>query len=151
MSYFGILRAGATVVPVDPELSVQEVVNIARRAEATVCLVSEETAQSLSGLTQALAEAGLATQVHSLAQAMEGDPAYPDAIAPLRKTAAADDVASLIFTSGTTGNAEGRDAHPPQLHLAGGEARGVFDLGVRRRAALGAAAAPHLRVLRAAC
>ena len=36
ISYFGILRAGGTAVPVDPSLTEAEVVNIARRAEAKV-------------------------------------------------------------------------------------------------------------------
>src|SRR5688572_14309177 len=33
VSYFGILRAGGTAVPVDPSLTETEIVNIARRAE----------------------------------------------------------------------------------------------------------------------
>lgn len=45
ISYFGILRAGATVVPVDPGLSEAELVNIARRADARACLVSEDAAR----------------------------------------------------------------------------------------------------------
>jgi long-chain acyl-CoA synthetase len=104
MSYFGILRAGATAVPVDPELSEAEVVNLARKAEASACLISEQAARSLPGLFRAFTEAGLTTQLHSLAQAMEGDAAHPDCIGPVKKSATPDQLASLIFTSGTTGN-----------------------------------------------
>ncbi|PTL79389.1 AMP-binding protein [Vitiosangium sp. GDMCC 1.1324] len=107
VSYFGILRAGATAVPVDSSLTEAEVVNIARRAEAKVLLLSEQSAEELPGVAKALAEAGLSTRVVSLAEAMSGDPAYPDNIGPVRRTAAPDDVASLIFTSGTTGTPKG--------------------------------------------
>lgn len=130
MSYFGILRAGATAVPVDPELSEAEVVNIARRAKATACLVSEEAAQSLPGLFKALSSAELPTQVHSLAQAMGGDDTQPDRIGPVRKMASADDVASLIFTSGTTGQPKGVMLTHRNFTSLVAKLASTFDLGV---------------------
>ncbi len=107
MSYFGILRAGGTAVPVDPELSEAEVVNLASKAKAVACLISEESVRVLSRLFGAFSQAGLQTQVHSLAQAMEGDGAFPNRIGPVKKSAAPDQIASLIFTSGTTGQPKG--------------------------------------------
>ncbi|WP_434388048.1 AMP-binding protein [Melittangium boletus] len=107
VSYFGILRAGGTAVPMDPSLNEAEVVNIARRSEAKVLLISEEAAEELPRIAEALAQAGLSTRVVSLAEAMSGDPQHPDSIGPVRHTAAPDDVASLIFTSGTTGTPKG--------------------------------------------
>ncbi|MGZ6133080.1 MAG: AMP-binding protein [Myxococcaceae bacterium] len=107
IAYFGILRAGATVVPVDPASSEAEVVNIVRRSEAKVVLLSEDAAQDLGGLFRTLSEQSLEVSVATLAQAMEGDVGQPGRIGAVRKSAAPDDVASLIFTSGTTGTPKG--------------------------------------------
>ncbi len=106
-AYFGILRAGAVVVPVDPALGEEEVANVARRAEARVLLVSDTQATSMPGLEQALRAAGVTTRLFSLADAMGGDPGFPDRIGPVKRSAAPDDLASLIFTSGTTGTPKG--------------------------------------------
>ncbi len=78
ISYFGILQRGrAPSVPVDPALSEAEVVNIARRAEAKACLISEQAAEDFPGLVTALAEGARSTQVLSLAEAMSGRPGVP--------------------------------------------------------------------------
>ena len=130
ISYFGILRAGATVVPVDAQVTEAEVVNIARRAEASAVLISEQAAKDLPKLFHALAEAKLSTQVHSLAQAMEGDPGQPDRIGAVRKSAAADDVASLIFTSGTTGQPKGVMLTHRNFASLVAKLAGTFDIGV---------------------
>ncbi len=130
VSYFGILRAGATAVPVDPSLTETEVVNIARRSEAKVLLLSEQTAEDLPGIQASLTAAGLPTRVTSLAEAMSGDPAYPDNIGPVRRTAAADDVASLIFTSGTTGTPKGVMLTHRNFASLIAKLAGAFDVGV---------------------
>ncbi|MFL5358391.1 AMP-binding protein [Archangium sp.] len=130
VSYFGILRAGAAAVPVDPSLNEAEVVNIARRSEAKVLLVSEQTNEELPGLQKALTDAGLSTRIASLAEAMTGDPAYPDNIGPVRRTAAADDVASLIFTSGTTGTPKGVMLTHRNFASLIAKLAGAFDVGV---------------------
>lgn len=130
IAFFGILRAGATAVPVDKELSAAEVVNIARRSEAKVCLISEQLAEELPGLHKALAEAGVMTQVHSLAQAMAGDDSRPGGLAPVKKNASPDDVASLIFTSGTTGNPKGVMLTHRNFTALVSKLAGTFDIGV---------------------
>ncbi|HYX91284.1 MAG TPA: AMP-binding protein, partial [Myxococcaceae bacterium] len=130
ITYFGILRAGGTAVPVDPELSVAETINISRRAEAKCCLISEQVAHEAPDLEQALRDAGLSTRVHSLAEAMEGDPTQADGIGQVRRTAAPDDVASLIFTSGTTGRPKGVMLTHRNFASLVAKLAGVFDIGV---------------------
>ncbi|MCP3098169.1 AMP-binding protein [Myxococcus sp. K15C18031901] len=126
-SFFGILRAGATMVPVDPGLSEAEVLNIARRSQARACLMSEDAARDFPGLFDALGEGVV---IASLAQAMTGDPAYPDRIGPVRKSASPDDIASLIFTSGTTGTPKGVMLTHRNFASLVAKLAGVFDVGV---------------------
>ncbi len=130
IGYFGILRAGATVVPVDPQLKTAEIVNIARRAEAKICLVSDQAAKDFPDLEKALADAGVACRIHSLAEAMAGDPTKPDHIGDVRRVAAPDDVASLIFTSGTTGQPKGVMLTHRNFASLIAKLAGVFDVGV---------------------
>ncbi|MBL9039936.1 MAG: AMP-binding protein [Archangium sp.] len=130
MAFFGTLRAGATSVPVDKELSENEIVNIARRSEAAVCLISEQVSEELPTLAEAFSKAGLATKLVTLADALQGDPAHPDGIGPLAKSAAPDDVASLIFTSGTTGNPKGVMLTHRNFAALVAKLSGSFDIGV---------------------
>lgn len=130
INYFGILRAGATAVPVDPSLTEAEVVNIVRRSEAKAVLVSEQAANDLPALFKQLTEANLPAQVFSLAQAMEGDPSAPERIGKVKKTASADDVASLIFTSGTTGQPKGVMLTHRNFASLVAKLAGAFEIGL---------------------
>jgi long-chain acyl-CoA synthetase len=130
ITYFGILSAGATVVPVDPQLTTQEIVNIARRAEAKFCLISEQVHKDCPELEQGLRQARLSSRLHSLAEAMAGDPSQPDGIGQVRRTAAPDDVASLIFTSGTTGQPKGVMLTHRNFASLVAKLASVFDIGV---------------------
>lgn len=130
ISFFGILKAGATAVPVDHALSEQEIVNIARRSEAKVTLVSEEVLERLPKLQASLAEAGLTTTVVTLADALVGDASKPDGIGAVKKSASPDDLASLIFTSGTTGTPKGVMLSHRNFVALVSKLAGTFDLGV---------------------
>lgn len=130
ISFFGILRAGATSVPCDKELSENELVNIAKRSEAKVLLISEEMLEKKSNLVKLLADAGLPTKVHTLAEAMSGDVSKPDGIGAVKRSASADDVASLIFTSGTTGIPKGVVLTHRNFTSLVAKLAGAFDIGL---------------------
>ncbi len=110
MTYFGVLRAGATCIPVDPESSTEEVVNFARAGEASGIVISDKLKQDRSALPDQLKEAGLTNvklwtfdQVFELADQQTEE----ERIAMLPARVTAQSVASLIFTSGTTGRPKG--------------------------------------------
>ncbi|HWO21323.1 MAG TPA: AMP-binding protein [Kofleriaceae bacterium] len=130
IAYFAILLAGATAVPLDKELTVAEVANLARVSRARAAVLSRKVAERLAG------EAGLAVPLGD----DDGDPpplwspahpalggwlaqqpgvasrvlafdellAEPDvAVGAIRPDTKGDVLASLIFTSGTTGTPKG--------------------------------------------
>ncbi|HEY1553697.1 MAG TPA: AMP-binding protein, partial [Kofleriaceae bacterium] len=132
ISYFAVLLAGATAVPLDKELTLAEVVNLARTAQARALVLSRKVAERLAG------EAGLAVPVGidddddpmivwspahaalgeyfarevdpaSQARVLAFDELLTDGDAPAVAAAdtRGDTVASLIFTSGTTGTPKG--------------------------------------------
>ena len=124
VSYFAILLAGATVVPLDKELTYAEVVNLTKVSGAKVLVLSRKVAERLAG------EAAIAVPIGD----GEGDPTVvwspahpalggklgtpvlafdellrePDvSVGAVRPDLKGDVLASLIFTSGTTGNPKG--------------------------------------------
>ncbi len=130
VAFFGILRAGCTAVPVDKELAEAEIINIARRSEAKICLVTEFILEKHPALENALAAAGLGTKLMSFGEAFAGDPLRPNGIGAVRKNASPDDVASLLFTSGTTGNPKGVMLTHRNFAALVAKLGGAFDLGV---------------------
>src|SRR5205809_1163354 len=59
MTYFGVLKAGATCIPVDPESSTDEVVNFARAGAASGIVISPRLLQERDELPARLKAAGL--------------------------------------------------------------------------------------------
>ncbi len=105
MTYFGILKAGATAIPIDPASSVDEIVNFARAGEASAIVVSPKLADENPELVVKLAEAGLELNVWTFDSIFEmpseNEEAKRNALLPPKVLS--NSVASLIFTSGTTG------------------------------------------------
>jgi long-chain acyl-CoA synthetase len=100
LAFFGIVRAGATAVPVDPALDAKQLANVVRESEAKVVLWDEKvkaTCEKEVGNIE-----NLWTRV--LSEITLADPSLPP-----RPDVDVDDadIASLIYTSGTTGKPKG--------------------------------------------
>ncbi len=107
ITYFGILQAGATCVPVDSQATLDEVVNIVRSCRAECVLCSEKVAARID-VAAGLLAAGLSSQVLGF-QELDArvEPGLVPPVTGLVQGARADDMASLIYTSGTTGRPKG--------------------------------------------
>lgn len=98
IAYFGILRAGAVAVPVDPKLTPKQLINIVASSEAKVGLWGievDEDGKARESLADFL--------VLDLDEVTTNDASLdaPDV------DVACDDLASIIYTSGTTGDPKG--------------------------------------------
>ena len=110
MSYFGVLKTGGTCIPVDPESSTDEVINFARAGEASGIVISAKLKEEHSDLSEKLKAAGLdAIKLWTFDEVFEmpDEKTEGERIALLPQRVTAQTVASLIFTSGTTGRPKG--------------------------------------------
>ena len=108
MTYFGILKAGATAVPIDPASSVDEVITFAKAAEISAVVVSPKLAAEnpeLEKKLQSTAKGVPAPMVWTFDEVFEMPDELEEAkrLALLPPKVLGNAVASLIFTSGTTG------------------------------------------------
>ena len=108
MTYFGVLKAGATCIPCDPESSTNEILNFARAGNAAGIIVSEGVLDERPDLRERLEQESTArlwtyTEVFEMPDEQTED----ERIALLPQRITAQSVASLIFTSGTTGQPKG--------------------------------------------
>jgi long-chain acyl-CoA synthetase len=120
MAYFGALKAGAAAAPLDHELPAAEILNCAAAAKASVLLASPRVARRLGNLP------GL--QIIELQELLKGS--KREDLPPLRKSAAADEVASILFTSGTTGKPKGVLLTHRNFASLAAKLGGLFDLRV---------------------
>jgi long-chain acyl-CoA synthetase len=109
MTYFGIIKAGAICIPVDPESSTDEIQNIATAGEAFGLACSAEVLDKHPELKSRLDVNGTKLHVWSFEEIFElvDQSVEDERIALLPQKVQAQSVASLIFTSGTTGRAKG--------------------------------------------
>ena len=105
VSYLAVTCGLGVVVPVDKEIPAEEIANIARISKASLVLYSPKYAEKLSDLGEDVAKFSftdlpeLITEGASLLS--DGSSAYTD------RSIDADELCSLIFTSGTTGTSKG--------------------------------------------
>jgi long-chain acyl-CoA synthetase len=109
ISYFGVLKAGATCVPVDPESKTDELVNFTRASGATGIVLGEKADEEHPDLQERLIEAGLDARLWRYREVFEltDEQSEDERIALLPAKVSPNAVASLIFTSGTTGQPKG--------------------------------------------
>ena len=109
MTYFGVLKTGASCIPVDPESKVNEILNFARAGDAAGLIISEKLDEEHPELRQRLTDEGLALRVWTFSDvfALPDKQTEDERIALLPQKVHAQSVASLIFTSGTTGRPKG--------------------------------------------
>jgi long-chain acyl-CoA synthetase len=132
MSYFGVLKAGATCIPCDPESSTAEILNFARAGNAAGIICSQAVLDEHPGLQDRLGEQGLTRLwTYDDVFALPDEQIEDERIALLPQRAHAQGVASLIFTSGTTGQPKGVMLSHRNLTSMVSMLSSVFDMTTR--------------------
>ncbi len=133
MTYFGVLRAGASCIPVDPESSTDEIINFARAGDAAGIVLSQKLDQEHPELRQRLADENLTQRVWVFGEvfALPDEHTEDERIALLPRKIQAQSVASLIFTSGTTGRPKGVMLSHRNLTSMVSMLSSVFDMSTR--------------------
>jgi long-chain acyl-CoA synthetase len=100
IAFFGIVRAGATAVPIDPTLDPVQLANVVRESEARIVLWDAKVEEACSAEVEKLGK-------HLVTQRLTDFTAADPSLGQVAIEVEDDDVASLIYTSGTTGKPKG--------------------------------------------
>ena len=104
ITYFGILKAGATSIPMDKDLTTEEIANLLVAGKAKAIVMSKRYLRKHDRLSQKLPELAIYTFDHVYEMREEQLEQETAAQLPKPRPTA---IASLIFTSGTTGRPKG--------------------------------------------
>jgi long-chain acyl-CoA synthetase len=110
ISYFAVLMAGGTVCPVDPNLEGRQIANVLRESEARFAILDQHVEEKSGETLRAAGTTAEFLALHDvgvIAESGEMNAAASSRVGLMLPEVSPDDVASLIFTSGTTGKPKG--------------------------------------------
>ena len=105
LTYFGIIKAGATAIPIDPSSTIDEIISYVKAGEASAIVISPKLLDENPGLADELKKEKPKIKIFTFDDVFDMPAETEEArrIALLPGRIVATSPASLIFTSGTTG------------------------------------------------
>ena len=79
LTYFGIIKAGATAIPVDPASSIDEIVNFATAGEASAIVISPKLFEENPDLANRLKKEKLKVKIYIFDEVFEMPPETEEA------------------------------------------------------------------------
>jgi long-chain acyl-CoA synthetase len=122
--YYGVLRAGGVVVPMNPLLKHREVEFYLADSEASLLFAWHEVADPAEAGAKAAGTGAIAVVPGEFERLLGSVEALPDVV-----DVADDDTAVILYTSGTTGKPKGAELTHANLSRNVDVALGLFELG----------------------